>query len=738
MQLKYIFIFSLIFTFSCNNIENQKKSIKPDQIKKKSIVVGDAKYDGPGKMMYYHAAIKHGSVDLTKPSNFKPYKSGYKDIELKKALARLNSPKFSRNFNPNDLKYSNYAKDNATFIERGPINSPGRTRGFVVDSSDPSGNTWLAGSTGGGVWKTTDEGVTWTSISNDMDHMSISWIDQSKSNPDVFYAGTGVGWIASLIDIDGAGIYKTTNGGLNWVNVSLKDAAGYVDDRFTNVSRLVVDPSDPNVVVVSTVGRPSAGESLSFIFKTTDGGTSWSKVSESNSRIQQIVAAPSDFNIQYAAVRGVGILRSIDGGSSWTNPGGIGLAGAVAYNDDGGILAGGGSAAFQRLELAVSHQDPNIVYAGIDGDAASFLKVSYDGGTVWNNVQNDDNSADDWLYVQGWFDNTITVNPYNDSIVYYAGRDASKATILPNAGATFSGSTITVTLEDLSTHMNLVNIWGGDALGNGNEWSTHSDNPDLVNVEIRFGPGKRQNAYRFSVPDGSTSGVPHANYNYEGTVEVPFEVWNTSADPEQQLTVSFRDNKNDGEFNIIEEYGESREYIFPQILPYDPEMKQMEIRGDGTPGNAASQYGQLHKSLFLIWPYLTQGVSWNPTSLPESTIKIEFIDATYKTLKKNVEYMTNQYDNGGLDNINPNVHVDHHNLGTIKDSEVDSTFRIYLATDGGVYYTKSGKDPGARDDEFKRAGVVSDNKWLSAGGYNTTQFYGADKVTGKDQYIAGA
>ena len=100
--------------------------------------------------------------------------------------------------------------------------------------------------------------------------------------------------------------------------------------------------------------------------------------------------------------------------------------------------------------------------------------------------------------------------------------------------------------------------------------------------------------------------------------------------------------------------------------------------------------------------------------------------------------MTNQYDNGGQDNINPNVHVDHHNLGTIKDSEADSTFRIYLATDGGVYYTKSGKDPGARDDEFKRAGVVSDDKWLPAGGYNTTQFYGADKVTGKEQYIAGA
>ena len=121
-----------------------------------------------------------------------------------------------------------------------------------------------------------------------------------------------MGWIGSISDIDGGGIYKTTNGGLNWVNVSPKDEDGYVDVRFSNISRLLVDPSDPDIVVVSTVGG-----GLSYIFKTTNGGTSWSKVSENTSRIQQIIAAPSDFSIQYA-VRGIGILRSIDG-VSWTN-----------------------------------------------------------------------------------------------------------------------------------------------------------------------------------------------------------------------------------------------------------------------------------------------------------------------------------------------------------------------------------------------------------------------------------
>ena len=89
-----------------------------------------------------------------------------------------------------------------------------------------------------------------------------------------------------------------------------------------------------------------------------------------------------------------------------------------------------------------------------------------------------------------------------------------------------------------------------------------ADNPDLVDVEVRFGPGRSQKAYRFSVPDGSTSGVPHANYTYEDTVTVPFEVWVVLADPPVHLTVSFRDNNNDAVLNVVEDFGECIEYIF--------------------------------------------------------------------------------------------------------------------------------------------------------------------------------
>ena len=104
------------------------------------------------------------------------------------------------------------------------------------------------------VWKTTDGGTTWTNISNDMDNIAISWLGQSKSNPDVLYAATGENWIGSLGDITGAGVYKSTNGGGNWVNVSTQDSEGYVDNKFSNVSRLLVDPDNSDIVVISTVG----------------------------------------------------------------------------------------------------------------------------------------------------------------------------------------------------------------------------------------------------------------------------------------------------------------------------------------------------------------------------------------------------------------------------------------------------------------------------------------------------
>ena len=248
MRFTYLLLFTLILSVSCQKNDNHLYLKNSPTKKKKSIEVGDAKYDGPEKYMYYHAAVKHGDIDVEKPSRFKSYKPDYKRVELEKALNRLNSSRYSRSNNSLNPTFSTYAQDNATFIERGPFNAPGRTRALIVDAGDATKNTWIAGSVGGGVWKTTDGGTTWTNISNDMDNIAISWLGQSKSNPDVLYAATGENWIGSLGDITGAGVYKSTNGGGNWVNVSIQDSEGYVDNKFSNVSRLLVDPDNSDIV----------------------------------------------------------------------------------------------------------------------------------------------------------------------------------------------------------------------------------------------------------------------------------------------------------------------------------------------------------------------------------------------------------------------------------------------------------------------------------------------------------
>ena len=154
----------------------------------------------------------------------------------------LNSRSLTNLEEDNDIRYSNYAEDNAVFTERGPTNVPGRTRSIAVDETDATGNTWYAAAVGGGVWKTIDAGVSWTELSNDLTNIAVSSVALSKSNPDVLYAGTGESWVGNLDAIDGNGIYKSINGGVNWVNVSTKDG-DYVDARFNHVSRVVVDPN---------------------------------------------------------------------------------------------------------------------------------------------------------------------------------------------------------------------------------------------------------------------------------------------------------------------------------------------------------------------------------------------------------------------------------------------------------------------------------------------------------------
>ena len=137
--------------------------------------------------------------------------------------------------------------------------------GRVVAVTGMPGNetTFYFGSVGGGVWKTIDAGVTWTPIFDSQPVASIGALEVAPSNPNILYAGTGESDIRSDLS-SGDGVYKSTDGGATWKNIGLRDSR--------QISRIVIDPRNPNVVYVGVLGHAYGPNDERGVYKSTDGG----------------------------------------------------------------------------------------------------------------------------------------------------------------------------------------------------------------------------------------------------------------------------------------------------------------------------------------------------------------------------------------------------------------------------------------------------------------------------------
>ena len=353
----------------------------------KSQVSERERKDSPDKFKEYFSSIKKGDE-----SNENLYPIGYKEKELIKMKENLYNKSLLRssivqrdNNNPN---FGTSAAATATFTERGPNNVPGRTRAIVVDAADNTGNTWYAAAVGGGVWKTSNSGTSWISLSQDLENIAVSSLAQSAANPSVLYAGTGESWVGNIDAIDGSGVFKSTDGGLNWSNVS-PQTSGIIDDKFFQVSRIIASPSNSDIVIATTMGP----DLYSYIFKSTDGGSTWIEAKKSTKRLQQVIAAPTSFDTIYAAVRGGNALKSVDAGTTW---------------NDLPIYSSSVSGQFNRAEIAVSHNTSNILYSALEGTSSkSHVFVSFDGGSTWTEAANQDGTLEGYLQIFGWYANTI-------------------------------------------------------------------------------------------------------------------------------------------------------------------------------------------------------------------------------------------------------------------------------------------------------------------------------------------
>ena len=238
--LQYILLFLIV---SCSDTKKNSSTSEVD-ISLKSfnsdLTVGSTTYTGPEKINYLLEIKRHGGIDLSKPSKYGTYPSDIYDKALA-AMKRRNQSRFSAASRELTPQFTNYAETNAVFQSRGPGNMPGRSLAGIVDSRDETNKTWLIGTVGGGILKTTDSGVTFKEITSELKNSYISTIEQSKSNPNIFYVGTGNSWQYEEAGQYGGSVYRSIDGGVTWDNISLKDSLGNIDFRFRSISDIVID-----------------------------------------------------------------------------------------------------------------------------------------------------------------------------------------------------------------------------------------------------------------------------------------------------------------------------------------------------------------------------------------------------------------------------------------------------------------------------------------------------------------
>ena len=167
----------------------------------------------------------------------------------------------------------------------GPAAMSGRITAIDAVVSNP--DIIYAGAASGGVWKTENGGTTWMSIFDENPILNIGAIAIQQSNPSVVWVGTGEGNPRNSVNL-GAGIFKSLDGGRSWKSMGL--------EKTKNIHRIIIDPTNPNIVYVGVIGNPFADHPERGVFKTIDGGQTWEKILYTNERsgVGDMVMDPSN------------------------------------------------------------------------------------------------------------------------------------------------------------------------------------------------------------------------------------------------------------------------------------------------------------------------------------------------------------------------------------------------------------------------------------------------------------
>ncbi len=358
----------------------------------------------------------------------------------------------------------------------------GRSVGSSGVIGDPL--TYYMGTTGGGLWKTTDAGQHWNNISDGYFKTgSVGAVAVSESHTNVVYCGMGEHAPRAVMTSHGDGVYKSTDGGKSWVHLGL--------EKTQHIARIIIHPTNPDIVYVAAQGALYGPNQDRGIYKTIDGGKTWTNVLFVNSLTgcSELSMDMNSPNVLYATMwhhqrkpwkvisggEGSGLYKSIDGGETWKK------------------IHKGLPAEKGKMAIAVARSNPNKVYALIESDTdkdKGGLFVSNNAGDSWSRI-----STDNRLTQRAWYYIEVFIDPNNENTVYVLSAPALKSI---DGGKSWSRITGTHgDYHDLwinpnnSNNLCISNDGGaGISFDQGATWSTQANMPTAqfyrVNVDNEF------------------------------------------------------------------------------------------------------------------------------------------------------------------------------------------------------------------------------------------------------------
>ncbi|MEC7857830.1 MAG: glycosyl hydrolase, partial [Bacteroidota bacterium] len=400
-----------------------------------------------------------------------------------------------KNINSNHISYE---IPNLKWRSIGPYRGG---RASSVAGTSKSKSTYYFGATGGGVWKTTNAGVTWKNISDGYFGGSIGAVSVSESDPNILYVGTGEQTVRGNVSPGYGGFWKSLDAGETWKKMNLN-----IDQ--VQVGRIAIHPKNPDVVLIAVMGDLFKNSIDRGLYKTTDGGETWRKVLYTNDRAGAVdvsidknnprIVYASTWNIRRTPYSlesggdGSGLWKSTDGGDTWKN---------ISGNE--GLPSG----TWGISGVAISPVNSKKIFALIENQDGGLYR-SDDGGKSWKKVNEDRNLRQRaWYYTRIYADTQNENRVYVMNVSFWRSEDGGKSF---DRYRTPHGDHHDLWIDPENNNRMVVADDGGAQVSNDDamSWSTYMNQPTAQYYRVAT-----DNSFPYNIlvaqQDNSTQRVPH-------------------------------------------------------------------------------------------------------------------------------------------------------------------------------------------------------------------------------------